>query len=166
MVVTTIVEHSQISPLVVLNVVKLTLLGGSVNVLARPSHQDVCVADSTSRMSMAWILHFCLWITIIRLSLGPAHKFVCLIHGCWSQIKVAAPNHVCSCVASSNLDKLEVVREVILSIFSRRGRVAVAWEIVDLVLAEGRVLGKCENSLGVFVENINNAWGSGDRRFK
>ena len=163
---TTIVKYSQLSPLVLLNVVELTLLGGSVNIFARPGNQDVRVADGTSRMSMAWILHFCLRNTIIRLSLGSANKFVSLIHGCWSQIKVATPDHVSKRVTSTNLNKLKIVGEVILCILSWLGRVAVTWDIVDLVLAESKVLSQCENSLAVFVENINNVWGFRGRRFK
>jgi len=124
-----------------------------VDVLAGPSHEDMRVADSASRVTMTRVRHPCFEQTVVRRCTRLEHQLIRLIHRCWRQVEVAPTDHE-NTSSRANLYQLEVVREIIR-------RVSLVWldafgrNVVDLVLREAVVSLERENCLAVLVKHIN-----------
>ena len=124
-----------------------------MNVLSRPSNENVCITDRTCRMTMSWESHLCFRLAVKRCDLWPEYKLISFIHWCRRQIEIASANHENS-RASANLHQLEVVREIIhlIPLVSHR---TVRGHIVDLEFIYGKVTTKHENGLWILVKDVN-----------
>ena len=116
MVVTSIVELTQLNPLVAVSVVELCPKRRFIDVLTRPGNNYQVFSETAARVAVTRVLHAFLSLHHILISLG-GYKLVALEHRVRHLVKVTSSNDKDLSVEETNLDGLEIVREISSSVY-------------------------------------------------
>ena len=116
MVVTSIVELTQLNPLVAVSVVELCSERRLIDVLTRSGNNYQVFSETAARVTVTRVLHAFLSLHHILISLG-GYKLVALEHRVWYLVKVTSSNDKDLSVEETNLDGLEIVREISSSVY-------------------------------------------------
>ena len=116
MVVTSVVELTQLNPLVAVSVVELCSERRSVDVLTRSGNNYQVFSETAARVTVTRVLHAFLSLHHILISLG-GYKLVALEHRVWHLVKVTSSNDKDLSIEETNLDGLEIMREISSSVY-------------------------------------------------
>ena len=111
MVVTSIVELTQLNPLVAVSVVELCSERRLIDVLTRSGNNYQVFSETAARVTVTRVLHAFLSLHHILISLG-GYKLVTLEHRVRHLVKVTSSNDKDLSVEETNLDGLEIMREI------------------------------------------------------
>jgi len=95
-VVTALVKHRQLAPLVLLHVVQLNTAACLLNVFAGTSHHEVAVLDSAGGVAMSGVTHLRASYKL-ELIFGFLGQLACLVHRVWVEIEVTSSKHEYFC---------------------------------------------------------------------